>query len=85
MRCCLMRRELASPSPWPRPPPLKSVGPCDAQAHETETRKQLPASCSVLGTMPVPMAVSEKVWWLPGLGRLGAPPELSLPSPPHRA
>nr|XP_055210358.1 potassium voltage-gated channel subfamily C member 4 isoform X4 [Gorilla gorilla gorilla] len=59
-QCCLMRRELASPNPWPPPPPPRSAGPCDAPPLETETRRQLPASCSALGTMPAPMVVSGK-------------------------
>lgn len=79
-----MRREPASPSPWPPSLPLRSAGPCDALAPETETRRQLPASCSALGTMPAPMAVSGKVW-PPRLGMGGAPTDLSLPSVPHGA
>ncbi|XP_011539706.1 voltage-gated potassium channel KCNC4 isoform X4 [Homo sapiens] len=59
-QCCLMRRELASPNPWPPPRPPRSAGPCDAPPLETETRRQLPASCSALGTMPAPMVVSGK-------------------------
>nr|KAF6413400.1 potassium voltage-gated channel subfamily C member 4 [Molossus molossus] len=75
MQCCLMRRPLASPSPWPLPPPQRSAGPCDVPALETETRGPPPVSCSVLGTMPVPMAVSGKSW----LPRVTACLSLGLP------
>lgn len=78
MRCCRMRRGLASRSPWPQPPRPRSAGPSGELAPATGTRKLQLASCSVQGTMPAPMGMCAKVWHpRPGRG-------LSAPSAPHK-